>query len=462
MNSNNNMSTEINKNEPKTKDEKQFIRMTTEPIGKLLFALSVPTILSMLVTTIYNIVDAAFVGLLGTSQSAATGVVNGYMAILQAIAFMCGQGAGSIVSRKLGKKEKSEADMYATSGVCLSFSLAAIVAIVSYINMPSLLRMLGSTETIMPYARTYLLYIMVSAPVFASSFTLNNLLRYEGKAKFGTVALMTGAILNIAGDAIFICVFKIGIAGAGLSTAISQFTGFIIISSMYFRKKTAVDISLKHLSKSVKCYLDIITTGLPSLLRQSLNAVASMALNRCASVYGDAAVSAMSIVSRLGFFPMAMAIGIGQGFQPISGYNYGANKKGRVREAFFKALRGEEILLFLASVPMFIFAPSFVKILRDDADVIIIGTRALRLICIAQLFVPLTMMTEMGFQSMGQKVLAIISSSLRSGVLFIPTLFILARVRGLNGIQEAQPMAFVLTFIISLYMLKRYLKILKA
>lgn len=452
---------ENNNGVAKTKDEKQFIRMTTEPVGKLLVALSVPTILSMLVTTIYNIVDAAFVGLLGTSQSAATGVVNGYMAILQAIAFMCGQGAGSIVSRKLGKKEKSDADMYATTGVSISFLLAAAVAIVSFLNMPSLLRTLGSTDTIMPYARTYLTYIMLSAPVFTSSFTLNNLLRYEGKAKFGTVALMTGAILNIAGDAVFICVFKLGIAGAGLSTAISQFTGFIIISSMYVRKKTAVDISLKHLSRSLHCYIEIITTGLPSLLRQSLNAVASMALNRCASMYGDAAVSAMSIVSRLGFFPMAMAIGIGQGFQPISGYNFGANKKDRVREAFFKALKGEEILLFLASIPMFVFAPSFVKILRDDPEVIVIGARALRLICIAQLFVPLTMMVEMGFQSMGQKILAIISSSLRSGVIFIPTLLVLSRIRELNGIQEAQPLSFILTFMVSLYLLKIYLKKIK-
>lgn len=445
----------------KSKDEKQFIKMTTEPVGRLLITLSVPTIISMLVTSFYNIVDAAFVGLLGTSQSGATGVVNGYMAILQSISFMCGQGAGSIMSRKLGKKDKEGADKYASTGFFLSFLLGLVTALLSYITMPSLLRTLGSTETIYPYARTYILYILISAPFFTSSLTTNNLLRYEGKAKFGTIALMTGAILNIAGDGFFICVAKMGIAGAGLSTAVSQFISFTIIVSMYLRKRTAVSISFTHISKSVKTYSEIITTGIPSLLRQGLNAVASMILNQNAALYGDAAVSAMSIVSRLGFFPMAMAVGIGQGFQPISGYNYGAKKFDRVKEAFFKAFKGAEVILFIASVPMFIFAPEVVRFMRNDPDVVVIGTRALRLLCVAHLSLPLPMMIEMGFQSTGQKLLAVISSSLRSGIIFIPTILILSKIRGLNGIQEAQPLSFIVTLFISLYLLKIYLGKLK-
>lgn len=447
-------------NQTTEKNESQLKIMTTVPVEKLLLSLSIPTIITMLVTTIYNIVDAAFVGLLGTSQSGATGVVNGFMAILQAMAFLCGQGAGSIMSRKLGSRENEEADKYATTGFFMSFSLGLLVAVTSFIFINPLLRGLGSTETILPYAKTYLIFILLSAPFFTSSFTLNNLLRYEGKAKLGTVALMTGAVLNIGGDALFICGFKMGIAGAGLSTAISQTISFSILFSMYIRKRTAVNMSFRNISRSAHAYYEIATTGAPSLLRQGLNALATMILNRCASVYGDAAVSAMSIVSRLSFFPMAVAIGIGQGFQPISGFNFGAGNKARVKEAFKKALMGAEIALAVTSVPFFVFAPELVGMLRNDAEVIVIGTRALRLMSVAQIAVPLTMMVEMGFQSTGQKKLAIISSSLRSGLMFIPSLLVLSKIRGLGGIQEAQPLSFILTLFVSIYLLKYYFRLL--
>lgn len=442
----------------KNGDNAQYIKMTEEPVEKLLLSLSVPAIMSMLVTTVYNIVDAAFVGTLGTSQSGAIGIVHSYMAILQSVAFLCGQGSGSIVSRKLGQKAKEEADKFASSGFLLSFSLAFVIANISLIFLTPLVRLLGSTETILPYAKTYVFFILIAAPFFASSLTMNNLLRYEGKAKLGTIGLMTGAVLNIAGDAIFIYIFKLGITGAGLSTAISQTISFSIILSMYLKGKTSVNLSLKNASKSASDYIEIVTTGFPSLLRQSLNAVATMVLNRCASVYGDCAVSAMSVVSRLSFFPMSIAIGIGQGFQPISGFNYGANKKKRVKEAFCKALAGGEFALIAASIPMFIFAPRLITFMRNDLDVIAIGTRALRLICIAQISVPLTMMVEMGFQSTGQKKMAAISSSLRSGVLFIPSLFIFSNIRGLSGIQEAQPFSFVLTFCVSLFFSRIFFK----
>lgn len=443
------------------KNNSQYKKMTESPIGKLLITLSIPTILSMMVTTIYNIADTAFVGMLGTSQSGATGIVGGFMAILQAIAFMCGQGAGSIMSRKLGQKDNEGATKFTSTGFFLSFSLGLIIAIFSFIFMNPLLKILGSTETIAPYAKTYISYILLSAPFFTSSFTLNNLLRYEGKAKLGTVGFMTGSLLNILGDAIFIFVFKMGIAGAGLSTAVSQFISFLILISMYIRQKTETKISIRYAARDLSSYTEVITTGFPSLLRQGLNSVATMLLNQSAAVYGDQAVAAMSIVSRISFFPMAVAIGIGQGFQPISAYNFGAGKKDRVRKGFFSALAGSEIALFIISVPIFIFSPWLVGKLRDDMGVIEIGTRALRLMCVSQIVVPLTMMVEMGFQSIGEKLLASIGSSFRSGLIFIPTLLVMARVRGLYGIEEAQPLSFVLTFGICIYLCKIYLKKIK-
>lgn len=439
------------------KQKRQYEKMTTQPVGRLLVELAIPTIISMMVTNIYNIVDTAFVGTLGTSESAATGIVFGYMAILQALAFMCGQGAGSIMSRFLGAKNIQKATEYTSTGFFMSFSLGLIVAVFSYIFMTPLLHILGSTKTIAPYAGTYIFYILLSAPFFTSSFTMNNLLRYEGKAKLGTVGMMTGAVLNIGGDVLFMFILKLGIAGAGISTAISQFISFSILLYMFLSGKTQTRVSIRYFTRDIKTIGEIAATGFPSLLRQGLNSVATMLLNAQAAVYGDAAVAAMSIVARISFFPMAVAIGIGQGFQPISSFNYGAKKPDRVKKAFFSALMAAEIALSILSIPIGIYAGFFVGLLRDDPAVIDIGIRALRLLCVGQLFIPLSMMVEMGFQSTGAKMLATISSSLRSGIVFIPILILFANIRGLEGIKEAQPLSFVITFIICLFLCKKYL-----
>lgn len=436
----------------------QFEKMTKEPVGKLLFTLSVPTIISMMVTNIYNIVDTAFVGTLGTSESGATGVVFGFMTILQAFAFMCGQGAGSIMSRKLGGKDLDEATRYSSTGFFLSFGFGTLIAILSSLFLPELLKLLGSTETIAPFAGIYISFIILSAPFFTASFTLNNLLRYEGKAKLGTIGMMTGAVINILADALLMFGFGLGIAGAGIATAGAQFISFCILLSMFLRGKTQTRISLKFVARDLPTIGNILATGFPSLLRQGLNSVATMLLNGTAGAYGDEAVAAMSIVSRVSFFPMAMAIGIGQGFQPISSFNYGAGKKNRVREAFWKAYLGSSVVLLLVSVPVFLFATPVIQGMRNDVRVIELGVRALRLMCVAQLFVPLSMMVEMGFQSTGARLLASFSSSLRSGLLFIPALLLFEKYRGIKGIQEAQPVSLILTFGICIFLCRVFMK----
>ena len=438
--------------------QKQYEKMTTEPVGKLLFTLSVPTIISMMVTNIYNLVDTAFVGTLGTSESGATGIVFSYMAILQAVAFMCGQGAGSIMSRKLGAKDLEEASKYSSKGFFLSFGLGLLMAVFSFLFLEPLLYLLGSTKTIAPYAGTYIFFILLAAPFFTSSLTMNNLLRYEGKAKLGTIGLMIGALINIGADMVLIFGCKLGIAGAGIATAGSQVVSFCILLSMFLRGKTQTRISVKYVARDVQTVWNVVATGFPSLLRQTLNSVAAMLLNKASGVYGDEAVAAMSIVSRVSFFPMAVAIGIGQGFQPISSFNFGAGKIGRVRKAFWSALTGAECVLFLISIPIFLFAGPIVGQMRNDPQVIELGIRALRLMCVGQLFVPLTMMVEMGFQSIGEKLLASLGSCLRSGLVFIPTLQILKKVRGLAGVQEAQPLSFVVTFVVCLFLCRIYLK----
>ena len=437
---------------------RQYAKMTETPVEKLVAGLAVPTVLSMLVTNIYNLADTAFVGTLGNSASGAVGVVFGFMSILQAVAFMCGQGAGSVMSRSLGHKDDETATRYTSTGFFLSLLLGALIGGLSLIFLDPLVYALGSTDTIAPYAKTYIFWIILAAPFMSSSLTMNNLLRYEGRAKLGMLGLMTGGVLNIGGDALLIFGLGLGVEGAGISTAVSQFISFLILLYMFLSGKTQTKIRISCVDWHPRTVGNVAATGFPSLLRQALNSVATILLNSSASVYGDAAVAAMSIVSRISFFVMALAIGIGQGFQPVSSFNYGAARYDRVKRAFWFTFGLSEVLLVLTVIPVFLFAEPLVRVFRDDGEVVGFALRALRLQALTLITVPITMVTEMGFQSTGQRALASVSSSMRSGVVFIPVLLILAHVRGMAGIQEAQPAAFVISFFISLYLSQIFLR----
>lgn len=431
----------------------QYEKMTQTPIMALLIKLSVPTIISSLITNIYNLADTAFVGQLGNSASGAVGVVFGFMSIIQAIGFMFGQGAGSIVSRSLGRKDTEHASATASTGFFSSFFLGLLISVCGLLVLDPLVKILGSTETIAPYAKTYITYILLSAPFMTTSFLMNCVLRYEGKAALGMIGLMTGGLLNICGDAVFMFVFDMGIAGAGLSTAISQMVSFLILLSMFLLGKTQSKISIRKVSFPSLLVLNIMATGFPSLLRQGLTSLSTVLLNGQTGVYGDEAVAAMSIVNRIIMFVSSVALGIGQGFQPISGFNYGAKKYNRLKQAYRCTLMLAEGLMIIVTFIVLIFSGNLIQIFRNDEMVIEIGTRALRLQCIAILFLPLCMVTEMMFQSTGKRLGAAVLSSLRSGLFFIPALLILSHLRGLYGIEEARPIAFVLGFVPSLFLM---------
>ncbi len=436
----------------------QYDKMTKTPIKKLLVSLSIPTVITMLITSAYNMADTAFVGKLGTSASGAVGVVFGFMSVLQAIGFFYGQGSGSILSRELGAKRIKEASVIASTGLFLSLGTSALVAIICGINIEPLIRILGSTETIATYSKTYISYILIAAPFIVSSFTMNNILRYEGKAALGAVAMMTGAILNIIGDPILMFGFNMGIAGAGLSTAISQIISFCILLSMFLRKKTQTTLSIKLVTFDMWKIGNIMGTGLPSLLRQSLGGLSVVILNFLAKPYGDAAISAMSIVSRISFFVFSIGLGIGQGFQPISSFNYGAKKYKRVREAYKITNYYAGILIGVLSLIVLVFSSDLIKVFRDDPAVIEIGTRALRLHICTLIFLPYCMVSEMFLQTTGKKAAASFLSSARSGLFFIPILIIAAKLRGLAGIQEAQPIAYVVSVLPTYILISRFMK----
>lgn len=425
--------------------------MTQTPVPRLILGLSVPTIISMLVTNIYNLVDTAFVGQLGTSASGAVGIVFGFMTVIQAVGFLFGQGAGSILSRALGQRDKERASVHATAGFLSSFTAGLLVGIFGLIFLHGMVRVLGSTETIAPYAETYITYILIAAPFMCSCLTLNNLLRYEGKAALGMIGLMVGAVLNMAGDPILMFGLDMGIAGAGLSTAVSQFISWLVLLFMFLSGKTESKISFACIKMIRPAMVaDIFATGFPSMLRQGLNSLATVLLNAQCAVYGDAAVAAMSIVSRIIFFAFSIALGIGQGFQPVAAFNYGAGKYSRLRKGFrFTAVIAESIII-VGSTLLIIFSGNLIGLFRDDPEVIEIGTRALILQALASLALPPCMTTEMLLQSTGKRLHASLLSSLRNGLLFIPMLLILAQLRGLSGIQEAMPLALCLSLPIAM------------
>lgn len=439
----------------KGKKISNYERMTKTDVAPLIAQLSVPTTLTMLVTNIYNLADTAFVGRLGTSASGAVGVVFGFMTIIQAFGFVFGQGAGSIISRLLGNQENEQASEVASTSFFCSLGFGILLSLVSWLLLDPLIRLLGSTETIAVYARIYISYILAATPFMTASFTMNQILRYEGKAALGMIGMMTGGILNMAGDPILMFGFGMGIAGAGLSTALSQIVGFSILLSIYLRGKSISRISLSKVNLDRKQIMDILATGSPSLLRQGLSSVTTMVLNGQAAAYGDAAIAAMSIVNRIIHFIFSIALGIGHGFQPVSGFNYGAGKYSRVRKAFYVTLIMAEVFIGAAVVILILWSGNLIGLFRDDPEVIAIGTRALRVQGLALLFLPLSMVTEMLYQSTGQKLGAVILSLLRGGLIFIPAILILARLRGLYGIQEAQAVAFAGVFLPAFLFLRK-------
>ena len=431
--------------ESKKKHNIQYDRMIQTPVPRLIIRLAIPTVLSMMVTNLYNVVDTAFVGRLGTSASGAVGIVFGFMSILQAIGFTFGQGSGSIISRRLGDKDSEKASVIASTGFCLSFITAIVASVICYLFLDRIIMFLGSTETIAPYARTYILFILATAPFMVSSFTINNVLRYEGRAMLGMIGLLSGAVINILGDMIFMFGMGMGIAGAGLSTALSQVISFTILLVPFYKGQTQCRLSISNVKFNAADIWDIIATGCPSLLRQGLGSVTTIILNTEAAVYGDAAVAGMSIVSRLFFF--LFSIGVGQGFQPVCGFSYGAKRYDRLKQGFKFTVMLSEMLMIVLGAILYIKAPYFVKLLRDDPEVVEVAVRALRLQCIAVLFLPLAMNTEMLMQCTGQKLAASLLSMMRNGLIFIPVLLILARIRGISGIQEAQPLSYVIGFL---------------
>ena len=436
----------------------QFEKMTKTPVPKLILGLAAPTILSMLITSIYNLADTFFVGQLSTSASGAVGVVSSLMAIIQALGFMLGHGAGGIISRSLGNQDTHAATKFASTSFFTALVFGIVLAGVGLSTLPGFMMLLGSTDTILPHACAYARPILIAAPLMMSSLVMNNILRYEGKASFAMIGLVTGGVLNMVLDPVFIFGFGLGTAGAGIATALSQSISFCILLSMFLRGKTVSQFQLSAVTRSPAEFGTILMTGLPSFGRQGLNSIGGMLLNIAARSYGDAAVAGMSIVSRIFMFILSVVIGVGQGLQPVASFNYGARKYHRVRQAAVFTLKAAFVLLVVLIAVCWWNDENLIHLFRDDPAVTAVALPAFRYQCFAVLLQPVIVVANMTFQSVGKAGRATFLACCRQGVCFIPLILVLPRVLGLVGVELCQPIADALTFFISLPFLLAFLR----
>ena len=444
-----------------TVEEKKYHQMTETSVGKLIIKLSIPTMISMMITTIYNTADTFFVSKISVSASGATGIVFSLMAILQAFGFMLGHGAGSNISRLLGARHVERASTFLSTSFFLAIAIGTLIGCTGLLFLEPFMRLLGSTDTILPEAKAYATYILLAAPAMLTSCVLNNVLRYEGLAFFAMIGLASGGILNICLDPLLIFVFKLGTGGAGLATAISQYIGVFILLRPFLRGKTSSRIALRSFTRSAADIGNIVLTGFPSLVRQGMNSVATTLLNVQASVYGDAAIAAFSIVNRVSGLLFSAALGLGQGLQPVTAFNYGAKKYRRVRQAFLFTLTLATGLLAAVCILCLINAESIVMLFRKDTDVVKIGSEALRYTCLGLILLPSSALSSMLFQSAGKKGRAIFIAMLQSGAIFIPLLLILPRFSGLLGLELAHPVSYAAAGLISLPISFAFLRTLK-
>jgi putative MATE family efflux protein len=429
--------------------------MTTAPIPRLIFSLAVPSIISMLITSFYNTADTYFVGKINTEATAAVGINFAVMSIIQALGFFFGQGGGNYISRLLGAQRNEEASTVASTAFFLAFFAGCIVAVFGCLFSSQLAVFMGSTPTILPYAKSYMSIILLGAPVMMAALVMNNQLRFQGSAAYGMVGIVSGGMLNVILDPVLMFIFGMGIAGAAWATIISQAVSLGILLYMS-HKGGNLTIHWNKFSPSVERVKEIIAGGAPSLFRQGFGSVGTIVLNVAAGAFGDAAIAAMSIVTRLSFFAGAAMVGFGQGYQPVCGFNYGARIFKRVREGFKFSLEAMFGFTLLISILGNIYADGIIQVFRDDPAVIEIGTWGLKAQTFTFALTSLVVITNMTLQTTRNTRGAIVVAAARRGLFLIPALLVLPRFYGLHGLVWCQPVSDICAFITSFILIKGF------
>lgn len=433
-----------------TQNRREYL--TTTPIPKLILSLSVPTIISMLVTAIYNTADTFFVArvssdpVVNTAATASVGLVFTVMALIQATGFFCGHGSGNFLSRMLGAGNHKEANEMASTGFALSLILGVIFAAVGNIFVEEIAQFLGATSTTMQFTMDYMRIILFGAPFMMAQFVINNQLRFQGSAVYAMVGLMCGAVMNIVLDPLLILVFHMQVRGAAIATVMGQVTSFIVLL-IGTSKGENIKLSIKNVHINGYYLKEIVNGGAPSLFRQGMAAIATLILNRTAGAIGsDAAIAGMSVAGRVMMMMASALIGFGQGYQPVCSFNYGAGLTKRVKEGFIFCVKYSTVFLVGIGVVCFIFAPDIIALFSKNPMAMEVGVAALRFQACTLPLSGTIVISNMMLQSIGKGVKASIMASSRNGLFFIPMILILPPLLGILGVEMAQSCADVLSF----------------
>jgi len=427
----------------------KYTFLTQAPVHRVIGAMAIPTIISMLLTSMYNLVDTFFVGKINTQSTAAVGIVFSVMFFIQAFSFFFGNGSGNYISRQLGAQNTKDAEVMASTGLFYTLVFSLLVMLLGWIFLEPISILLGSTPTILPYTRQYLGISLLGTPFIMGTFCINNQMRFQGFTKYSVYGAISGSIINCLLDPVFIFGFSMGVSGAAVASVIGQICGFVILLIMS-QKEGVIHYTHRRISFEGRFVKEIIAGGTPSISRQGLASVSTIALNSVAGNYGDAAIAAMSIVTRISMFIFSVIVGLGQGFQPMCGFCYGAKLYDRVKEGFWFSTKIGTLFMLLWSVVLIIFSGEVVSLFRDDSEVIAIGIPALRYQMIIFPACSFMMMANMMMQTCRKTIRANILAASRQGLFFIPLIFVLPYFYGLFGVEICQAVSDVISLIVTI------------
>lgn len=425
-----------------------FTFLTSAPVHRVILTMAVPTIISMLVTSVYNIVTTFYVGRISTQATAAVGVAFPIMSIIQAVGFTFGQGSGNYISRELGAQRHDNASRMASTGFFSAVCMGVVLCVIGLLLLEPLVLLLGSTPTVLPYAKRYLAFILLAMPFMCGALCLNNQMRFQGNAAYAMFGILTGAVINVLLAPVLIFLCGMGITGAGLSTFVGEVSSMFVLLMMTHKGGT-IRIHLRNFAPRASLFREILAGGTPSFTRQGMASVGVAMLNVAAGRFGDAAIAGMSIVGRVTFVVFAAVIGLGQGFQPLCGFCYGARLYERVREGYWFIVRLGTSFLVCVAVLGFVWSAEIVAVFRHDPAVVAVGSVALRWQLVTLPLGAVVMYTNMMMQTIRKPWQANILAASRNGLFFIPLIIILPRFLGLQGVEMCQACADFLSFLLA-------------
>ena len=423
------------------------------PIPKALMALGIPIMIGMLINALYNLVDAYFVSGLGKSQMGAISVVFPLGQVVVGLGLMFGNGAASYLSRLLGRGDKDTADKVASTALYSSILIGAIIILLSAIFLKPILVMLGATETIMPYALTYARIYVLSCIFNVFNVTMNKIVSSEGAAKTTMCALLLGAVLNIGLDPLFIYTLDMGVEGAAIATAISQMVSTLVYLTYVLRKKSVFSFSIKEFSPTRQMVTEILKIGVPTLVFQLLTSLSIALINRASSNYGDSVIAGMGAVTRVTSMGTLVVFGFLKGFQPIAGFSYGARKFDRLREAIKTSIIWSTSFCLVVGLVMAVFSTQIIsQFTEGDNQMILVGQKSLFANGITFILFGFYTVYSSLFPALGKGAAGFFLGACRQGVCFVPVVLLLPMVWGMNGILYAQPIADVISVVITVFM----------